>query len=368
MGERGVLITGAGGFLGRYVLERYLADYPEHTLYLLEHGPFLKKLDDYLKSNCPAAVEDGRIKIFEGDITQPGLGLDAGMRDLLKDRVQGAIHLAALYHLGTPRDVAFTINVEGTRNMLDFCQDISGFERFAHVSTLAVAGTHTGVFDEADFDVGQSFKNYYEETKYLSEKLVRERMPEFPGMIFRPAVVVGHSKTGYIEKLDGPYVLFLAISRHLNFVMPDCGPVKCHIAPVDYVTDGLVALFEKDPDAPGSTFALMDPAPVTYNTFVDRACACWPKTKPLLRLPHRWMEPLARLSIFEMISGIPWEAFQYGRQEIVYTLPETARRLAALGIVCPPLPTYMDVLVKYFQTHLQDETLRRGDWKAILKQ
>ncbi len=367
MNERGLLITGAGGFLGHFVLDRYLKEYPEYTLYLLEHGPFLDKLRRHLDDTCPDALPSGRIRIFEGDITCPGLGIEASLRENLKAHVTAVIHLAALYHLAAPRDILMRINVEGTRNMLDFCQDLPLLKRFAHVSTLAVAGTHAGNFDETDFDVGQSFKNYYEETKFLSEKLVRERMPGFPGVIFRPAVVVGHSKTGYIDKVDGPYYLLVAISRHLKFIMPDCGSVKNNIAPVDFVTDGLVDIFEKDSSAKGATIALMDPNPMTYNDFLDHACLCWPRMKPLVRIPFNWFKPVAQLAIFELITGIPWRAFQYGNQEITYTLPESTKRLANVGIKCPPLSEYMEVLVRYFKDHLQDQNLRRGNWKSILK-
>lgn len=368
MDTRGLLITGAGGFLGRFILDRYLRDYPDYTLYLLEHGRFLQKLKDHLAEACPGAEDTGRIRVFEGDITQPGLGLDAGMRDTLREHAVAAIHLAALYHLAAPRDVLMRINVEGTRHMLDFCQELPRLDRFAHISTLAVAGTHTGVFDETDFDVGQSFKNYYEETKFLSEKLVRERMPDFPASIFRPAVVVGHSKTGYIDKVDGPYYLLVAISRHLQFIMPDCGLVKNNIAPVDFVTDGLVDLFEKGENMRGATIALMDPNPMTYNDFLDLACQCWPRSKPLVRVPFTWFRAVAQWSLFETVTGIPWRAFQYGNQEIAYTLPESTRRLASVGIHCPALPNYLHTLVQFFKDHLQDKTIRRGSWQAMLHQ
>ncbi len=366
MTDKCLLITGAGGFLGRFILDRYLAEYP-HTLYLLEHGSFIPKLRAYLNDAHPEAEKTGRVRIFEGDITQPGLALDADARADMIEHVTGAYHLAALYHLAAPRDVLMSINVDGTRNLLDFCGELRGLERFAHISTLAVAGTYTGTFADTDFDKGQGFKNYYEETKYLAEKLVRERMGEIPSLIFRPPVVVGHSKTGYIEKVDGPYYLLVTIGRNLHFIMPDCGPVKCHIAPVDFVTDGMVEIFEKDEDAVGRTTCLMDPDPVTYNTFVDLACEHWPKFKPLLRVPYKVMRPLARLSIFEMVSGIPWQAFQYGDQPIEYQFTESTQRLEAVGLRCPRLPDYMDALVRYYKEHLQDATIRRGNWRNTLK-
>lgn len=365
MSDKGILITGAGGFLGRFVVDRYLNE-TEHALYLLEHGPFLDKLRDHIRKVHPHAEDSGRAVIFSGDITQPGLGLDDALRATLKEKVTGVLHFAALYHLAAPRDVLMRINVEGTRHLLDFCQQLPRFERLGHISTLAVAGTHQGVFDETDFDKGQSFKNFYEETKFLSEKLVRERMNDLPAVIFRPPVVVGHSKTGYIEKVDGPYYLLTAISRNMNWITPDCGEVKCHIGPVDYVTDGIFMVFEHDPGAVGTLCSLMDPNPVTYNQFFDLACEHWPKRKPILRPPFKLLKPLARSSLFEMLAGIPWQAFQYGDQPIEYPLPESTRRLNALGLTCPRLPEYIGNLVAYFKAHLTDQKIRRGNWRNIL--
>jgi thioester reductase-like protein len=366
MADKSLLITGAGGFLGRFIIDRYLTEYP-HTLYLLEHGAFLQKLRDHIGQSYPDAESSGRVVIFEGDITKEGLGLDDSTRADLQEHITGVIHLAALYHLAAPRDVLMRINVDGTRNLLDFCRELPRLERFGHISTLAVAGTYEGVFADTDFDKGQTFKNYYEETKYLSEKLVREYRDTIPSVIFRPPVVVGHSKTGYIEKVDGPYYLFETIARNLHFIMPDCGPVKCHIAPVDFVTDGMVEVFEKDETATGKVCCLMDPDPVTYNTFVDLACQHWPKFKPLLRVPFGIMKPVAKWSIFEKLSGIPFQAFQYGDQPIEYAFEESTERLAKVGLRCPRLPDYMDVLVRYYKEHLQDTTIRRGDWRNILK-
>jgi len=365
MNGKCILITGAGGFLGRFILDRYMTHYP-HTLYLLEHGPFLGKLRAHIERTYPEAEKSGRVRIFEGDITQAGLALDAAVRADIQEHVTGVIHLAALYHLAAPRDALMKINVDGTRNLLDFCRETPRLERFGHISTLAVAGTYVGTFADTDFEKGQGFKNYYEETKYLAEKLVRERMHEIPSVIFRPPVVVGHSKTGYIEKVDGPYYLLETVSRNLHVIMPDC-PVKCHVAPADFVTDGIVEVFEKDDSALGRACCLMDPDPVTFNTFLDLACEHWPKFKPLMRVPYNVMRPIARFSVFEKLSGIPWQAFQYGNQPIEYEFSESTERLAALGLRCPRVPDYIAALVRYYKEHLQDKTIRRGGWRNMLK-
>ena len=198
MERKTVFITGAGGFLGRQLLTYYLQR-EDRDFVLLEHPSFLERL-----STWAASMPNGRrIRVLEGDITQPGLGISAPLKDELKATVTHAIHLAALYNLSAPRDVSVRVNVDGTRNLLDFLHECPRLERFAHTSTLAVAGDYSGVFSEEDFDKGQRHKNFYEETKFLSEKLVREHSATLPTVILRPAVVVGDSQTGYIEKIDG---------------------------------------------------------------------------------------------------------------------------------------------------------------------
>lgn len=363
MADKGVFFTGAGGFLGRFILSHYL-ERDDCDLFLLENGPFCKKLEEFVDAKVPDPEKRKRIRIVEGDITKAGLGMDAPTRDELRGRVTDAIHLAALYNLSAPRDISVRINVDGTRNLLDFLEGAPHFRRLAHTSTLAVAGAHTGTFSEDDFDVGQSFKNFYEETKFLSEKLVRERLDTVPAIILRPAVVVGHSKTGYIEKIDGPYYMFITIKRHLHLVLPDCGRTRCHTAPVDFVTDGFYNLFEKEDAQNGSVFFLMDPAPMLYNDVFDLVCDRWPggRMKTLLRVPPFLLSPIARNSLFEKLTGIPWKAFMYGDQVIEYNVRKSTAALAKHGVRCPPLPSYMEVLLRYFLEHYGDDAIRRERW------
>ena len=361
MDRKAVFFTGAGGFLGRYILSHYLAR-DDCDLFFLENGPFCPRLQAFLDEAVHDPARRSRFKVLEGDITQPNLGLGAPVLEELRDRVTHAIHLAALYNLSVARDVALRVNVDGTRNLLDFLQTVKHFQRLAHTSTLAIAGAYSGTFTEDDFDKGQSFKNYYEETKFLSEKLVRERLDAVPAVIFRPSVVVGHSKTGAIEKIDGPYYIFVTMMRNLHLVLPNAGHVKCHIAPVDFVTDGYYTLFEREDAPPGTVFHLMDPNPLTYNEFFDLACERWGKMRPLLRLPPAWMKPFAQTALFEKITGIPWKAFMYSDQPIEYQIHTSTNALAKYGLHCPPVASYIDVMIRYFREHYQDATIRREGW------
>src|SRR5262249_28751133 len=145
----------------------------------------------------------GRIRLVTGDITAPGLGLGTSVARAFARRLTGCFHLAAVYDLAVAKDVGTRINVEGTRNVLDFLGGASRLERLDYVSTAYVSGTAVGTYRETDLDVGQSFKNHYEETKFLAEVAVTES--GLPAAIYRPAIVVGDSRTGETAKFDGPY-------------------------------------------------------------------------------------------------------------------------------------------------------------------
>jgi thioester reductase-like protein len=361
--EKALFCTGAGGFIGRYILSHYL-EKEECDLFLLEHGQFRERLESFLDERVPDPAKRKRVKVFSGDISQAGLGLDAALADELKQRVTHAIHLAALYNLSAPRDISLRINVEGTRHLLDFLGEIPSLERLAYASTVAVAGKHTGTFREDDLDVGQRFKNNYDETKFLAEKLVRERRDAIPTVIFRPTTVVGHSRTGAIEKIDGPYYALGMIARKMHRAVPDTGDVKFHFGPVDFIADAFYHLFEDD-ESLGKVFHLVVPAPLTYLVFFDLACATMGESKPSLKLPAPLMRPMGRLPMFEKLTGVPREAFEHSFFPVEYDMANVTPALAKHGISCPPVSSYIDVMVEYFVRHSDDASIRRGDWRQV---
>jgi len=362
MADKAVFITGAGGFIGRYLVARYL-EREDCDLYLLEQGRFTWRLRDFLRSAAPDVDQRNRARIIEGDITQPGLGIDEDTLAELKERVTHAIHLAALYNLSAPRDVSMRVNVEGTRNVLNLLGGLPNLARLGYMSTVAISGDHAGgLYTEEDFDKGQGFKNYYEESKFEAEKLVRERRDAIPTVIFRPTIVVGDSKTGAIEKVDGPYYALTMIARNLHLVGVKSGATKCHIAPIDYVADAFYAIFEDD-DTSGKVYCLGDPNPMAYDAFLDLACERWGKIKTLIKLPPGIMRPVVRLPYFHEITGVTPEAFEYSVHPIEYPVVNALAALEKHGIACPPVRSYIDVMIQYFREHLRDAKIRRGDWK-----
>ena len=208
-----IFLTGFPVFLGSGLLPRILSPATDPTAVCLVQAKFLGDAErrvETLTSEYPHL--EGRIEVLVGDITQPHLGL--GKSKKLQKSITEIFHLAAVYDLSVERNLAMRVNVEGTRHMLDFAAGCTALERFQYVSTCYVSGRYAGIFREQDLVKGQKFNNYYEETKYLAEVEVQKRMiGGLPATIYRPAIVVGDSRTGATQKYDGPYYVMRWLLR-----------------------------------------------------------------------------------------------------------------------------------------------------------
>jgi nucleoside-diphosphate-sugar epimerase len=252
------------------------------------------------------------------------------------------------------------VNVTGTRNVLDFLEGLKKFERFAYISTCAISGSHLGVFSEEDYNVGQTFKNFYEETKYLAEGEVRGRWGRLPTVIFRPAVVVGDSKTGEIDKIDGPYYAFVMISKGLHYIAAR-SRIKFNVAPVDFVADAMLKIFDTEKTT-GRVFALSDPAPLTYDEFFSVSARAMGKRPPVLRVPAPAMKPLFYFPGMARLSGIPKQTFDYAVFPVEWPCANTLHALQGTDVRCPRFPDYVSVLVRYFKETLEPVMPKAGRW------
>ena len=201
------LLTGFPGFIGRRLATRLLEEKGVKLVALVE--PRMAEA----ATAAAAEIDPKRIEVLAGDISERRLALaDADWDRLTKD-VRRVYHLAAIYDLAVPIEVAQRVNVDGTGNVLELCAAAKKLERLAYVSTAYVAGRRRGVVYEHELVMGQEFKNHYESTKFQAEVWVREEMADVPTTILRPAIVVGDSQTGETQKFDGPV---LHPARHLR--------------------------------------------------------------------------------------------------------------------------------------------------------
>jgi len=363
MADKALFCTGAGGFIGRYLLSRYLEN-ETCEIFLLEQGRFRQRLEAFLDQYLADRSQRRRVTVVPGDITMRSLGLDAAAASEIKERVTHVVHLAALYNLSAPYEASVRVNVDGTVRLLDFLGEMQSLQRFAHTSTIAVSGKSGGIFRENDLDVDQEFKNFYDETKFLAEQQVRKRRGTLPTVILRPTTVVGHSRTGAIEKVDGPYYALTMILRNMHAVIPNTGDTKFHFAPVDFVTEAYYRLFE-DEEAIGKTFHIVDPEPVSFEEFIELACKFLGKRGPILKLPQTLMRPVGRLPMFERITGVPREAFEASFYPVEYDTTNARVILDKYGVTCPRVADYIETMIRYFVEHSDDPRIRKGDWRAV---
>src|SRR4051795_4752326 len=181
------------------------------------------------------------VEVLPGDIGERRLGLDDDTYGRLAGEVTEVHHLAAIYNLAVPLELAQKVNVDGTGNILELCRDCDALERLHYVSTAYVAGDRHGSVYEHELVLGQQFKNHYESTKFQAELWVRDQMDKVPTTIYRPAIVVGDSQTGETQKFDGPYYMLrvVSVAEQRPLPIPQFGRAEApfNVVPVDFVVD-----------------------------------------------------------------------------------------------------------------------------------
>src|SRR6516164_243939 len=255
-------VTGATGFIGRRLVPRLL-DTRQGKVFVLVRERSLERLEE-LTDEWGARVGASAAKRIEpviGDLRRPLLGVEQERVTELRGKVAHFFHLAAIYDMTAPSELNTAVNVGGTTHAVELARALEA-EHLHHVSSIAIAGECKGLFEEDMFDVGQKLPSPYHRTKFEAERIVREQ-PYVPWRVYRPAVVVGDSRTGEMDKIDGPYYFFKTIQR-MSRIVPEWVPLvgldlgKTNIVPVDWVADALDYLAHED-DLDGRAFHLVDP-------------------------------------------------------------------------------------------------------------
>jgi len=358
-------VTGATGFIGRHLVERLLER--DGDIHVLVREGSTGKLDALLER----WGRPERVKPVIGDLAEPQLGLDEAAREALQG-VDHVFHLAAIYDMTADETQNAQVNVAGTQNAIDLANAV-GAGRFHHASSIAVAGMHDGHFTEDDFDEGQDLTHPYHRTKFEAEKLVRERV-QGPWRIYRPAIVVGNSQTGEMDKIDGPYYFFKAIQK-IRGAVPQWFPLvsvewgRTNLVPVDWVVAAMDHIAHAD-GLDGQAFHLVDPKPPksgeVLNTFANSAHA----PHAVMRIDKKMTDMLPKgvlsyaLKIpalrgvrksFLADLGIPEEVIRYVGLTATFDARDTQRALAGSGIELPRLETYADKLWDYWERNLDPD-------------
>jgi len=361
-------VTGATGFIGRFLVADLLKR--GEPVYALVRKGSMKKLaqlrDDYW------GATDKQVIGISGDLGKPNLGVSADDLKKLNGKIAHFFHLAAIYDLSASAEAQQAANVDGTRHAVEFAETIQA-GCFHHVSSIAAAGLYDGVFREDMFEEAEDLDHPYFRTKHDSEGVVRNHCTR-PFRIYRPGFVVGDSKTGYIDKIDGPYYFFKALQK-LRGAVPPWMPMigieggRINIVPVDFVVAALDYLAHKK-GLDGKCFHLTDPAPHRIGEVLNIFARAGHAPQMTLRVNARMfgfipapilyglgsLAPVKRMIRAVLTDlGIPKDVFQFVNWPTRYDNREATKALKGSGISVPHVETYAGKLWDYWERNLDPD-------------
>jgi len=368
-------LTGGTGFIGRFLVEKLLAR--GGIVYVLVREQSQGKLDQ-LRERWGA--DESQVRAVVGDLTSENLGINAKTLKSLKGTIDHFFHLAAVYDMGADEDSQKATNIEGTRTAVRAAEEMDACH-FHHVSSIAAAGMFKGTFREDMFDEAEKLNHPYLLTKHESEKVVRKEC-KVPFRIYRPGMVIGHSKTGEMDKVDGPYYFFKMIQK-IRGALPQWVPTigieggRLNIVLVDYVANALDHIAHLEGED-GKCFHLVDPEPYKVgeilNIFSEAGHAplmgmridsrMFGFIPPFIRQSLKNLPPVKRLtSAILNDMGIPPSVMSFINYPTRFDSRETDRVLKGTGIEVPRLTDYSAVIWDYWERNLdpdlfKDRTLR----------
>jgi NAD(P)-dependent dehydrogenase (short-subunit alcohol dehydrogenase family) len=373
-------VTGATGFIGRHLVERLLER--DADVYVLVREGSTDRLEALIERWGGAAP--ARIKPIVGDLAKPSLGVsEADVERLTQAGIDHFFHLAAVYDMTADEERNRVANVEGTRHAVALA-NTAGAGRFHHVSSIAAAGLHKGLFREDMFDEGQKLDHPYHRTKFESEKLARTQT-KMPWRVYRPAIVVGNSKTGEMDKIDGPYYFFTAIKMARHYLpgwFPLVGPELgyTNIVPVDFVADALDHIAHTD-GLDGQAFHLTNPKSQRSGEVMNTIAAAAHAPQMSIRIDSKLLKALPKGTIGMLMQlpaakgvrkavladfGIPDDVIGYIGLTAQFDTRDTERALAGSGIAVPPLDAYADKLWDYWERNLDPDLFKDRSFEGAV--
>jgi NAD(P)-dependent dehydrogenase (short-subunit alcohol dehydrogenase family) len=382
-------VTGATGFIGRYLVQELL-DNRDGDVFVLVRAGSQRRVEALIRQ----WGHDKRVTTVRGDLAEAALGVDPAWVAEHHGTIDHFFHLAAIYDMTASEEQNETLNVGGTRNALELAADLDAGV-FHQVSSIAASGDYAGFWDETMFDVGQGLPSPYHRTKFESERIVREESA-VPYRIYRPAMVIGHSETGAMDKVDGPYYFF-PILKLLRDHLPSWTPLvgvdlgDTNVVPVDYVARAMDHLAHL-PGRDGEAFHLVNPLPQrtvdVINTFAEAAKApqlATPIDRNVTGVVPTGLLPRAvrpghllrsalrtapgKVALRETVGrlGLPPEVVEHAGFPTTYGARITEEALEESGISVPDLDSYATRVWTFWEEQLDDSLSRDKKTVAALK-
>jgi short-subunit dehydrogenase len=373
-------VTGATGFIGRNLVARLLQR--EGTIYALVRAGSRGRLEEL---RTAWGADGARVVPIAGDLSQTGLGVSEEDLVAMRGEVDHFFHLAAIYDITAGAEAQEIANVEGTRHAVELAGAIEA-GCFHQVSSIAAAGLYKGTWTEDMFEEAEALDTHpYFRTKHESERVVREECRR-PWRVYRPGIVVGDSRTGEIDKVDGPYYMFKLLQqarRVLPAWLPTVGVEggEINIVPVDFVAAAIDHIAHQ-PGLDGRAFHLTDPKPKTAGEVLNLFARAADAPQAALQLDSGITDPVTSLArtglrFFPPAKqaakvalnrlGIPPGVLQYVNYPTHFDSTETQRVLAGTGIEVPPLESYADRVWDYWERNLDPDLFKDRTLSAAVR-
>jgi thioester reductase-like protein len=358
------LLTGFPTLLARRLASHILETEPRTLVYAVVRPKFADDAQQFV-SMWPKSHRD-RFVMIEGDAAAMDLGLSGAEFRSLASEVDRIHHAAHVTYLGVDQKTAQDLNVGGTNEILEFSRASRSLKCLVVHSTTEVCGDRTGIVLEDELEAGQHFPTFVAETRARAEKLARRAMSELPIAIVRPVTIVGDSKTGEIDRFDGPYLLILLIvttPAEIAVPLPARGDTPLNLVPIDFVVRASHAI-GRDPRAPGRTFHLVDPTPVNAKRVFDLVARAGGRPSPRGFIPTNLTKALLRTPGLERFAKSPRAFIERLATPVRFDARNADAILAGAGITCPPFESYVDQIVEYVRDRVREKRERR-DVEAV---
>jgi len=373
-------VTGATGFIGRHLVATLLNR--DEDIYVLVREGSKDKLSALMDTWGPSA--QARVHPVLGDLAQPRLGLgDGEVAQLTAVGITHFFHLAAVYDMTADDERNRIANVDGTRHAVQLANELDA-GTFHHTSSIAVAGKYKGLFREDMFDEGQKLDHPYYRTKFESEKIARSQT-EMPWRVYRPAIVVGNSQTGEMDKIDGPYYFFTAIKKLRHYLpgwFPLVGPELgyTNIVPVDFVANAMDHIAHQ-PGLDGQAFHLTNPKSQRSGEVMNAFAAAAHAPQMSIRIDSKLLKALPKGTIGMLMAlpaakgvrnavladfGIPAEVIGHIALTPQFDTRDTERALKGSGIEVPPLSSYAPKLWDYWERNLDPDLFKDRSFEGAV--
>jgi thioester reductase-like protein len=354
-----VLVTGFPSLYARKLVEQVLTSEPRALVYLV----VLSRFEEEARAEIEAMPPDAkaRVVLLEGDAAALDLGLSGAEFRQVTREVDRIHHLAHASYVGVDRHTAEALNVAGAAEIVELARASASLRCLVFHSSALVSGDRTGVVYEEDLDAGQGFRNVIEETRMRGERIARRAMRDVPIAVVRPTTLVGDSGTGEVDRFDGLYLLVLLIvatPADIAIPIPGKGEAPLNIVPIDFVVRAAHAI-GKSPAAPGRTFHLADPHPLSARRVFELVARAGGRKTARGYIPARVAKALLRTPGIERLVRSPRAFVDQLTTPVRYDTRNADQVLAGTGIECPPFEQYVDQIVTVVEQRVKTRRERR---------